>query len=280
MEQIAIWIRNFFSNRSQCVILDNKQSSPTFWSPTRHSIGPLVARLVVPVMFINDIPLNVQSKIKLYANDIILYCDIRSIVYWYAFQNDLDILTQWSYKWQMMFNPKKCEFLRITNKTNIVSCTYYISNHLIKEVTHAKYLRVIIDQNLSWNEHIKQISSKGTKVNAFLHRNLYHCPVNTKLNCYKAMVRPVLEYASPVWDPHTTININLLESVQRSAARLCYKDYSSFSSVTTMLQNLNLPMLKSRRDQAKLQMMYKISKNLVNVPNDCLTPIPWVILTN
>ena len=54
------------------------------------------------------------------------------------------------------------------------------------------------------------------------------------------MVRTVLEYASPVWDPHIAININLLESTQRSAARLCYKDHGSFSSVTTMLENLNL----------------------------------------
>ena len=67
-----------------------------------------------------------------------------------------------------MFNPKKCEFLRISNNNNIVPNTYYINNHLIKEVTHAKFLGMIIDQNLSWNECIKQISSKA---NAFLHRN-------------------------------------------------------------------------------------------------------------
>ena len=87
------------------------------------------------------------------------------------------------------------------------------------------------------------------------------------------MVRPVIEYASPVWDPHTSTNTNLLEAVQRSAARLCYKDYSSFSSVSLMLENLNLPTLKSRRNRTKLQMMYKIT-NLVCIPNDCLIPIP------
>ena len=40
-----------------------------------------------------------------------------------------------------------------------------------------------------------------------------------------------------------------------------------------MLENLNLPTLKSRRNRAKLQMMYKISNNLVCVLNDCLIPI-------
>ena len=118
------------------------------------------------------------------------------------------------------------------------------------------------------------MASKANKVNSFLHRNLYHCPVSTKLNCYKAMVRPIVEYASPVWDPHTSTNINLLEAVQRSAARLCYRDYSSFSSVSLMLENLNLPTLKNRRNRAKLQMMYKITNNLVCTPNDCLIPVP------
>ena len=37
------------------------------------------------------------------------------------------------------------------------------------------------------------------------------------------MVRPILEYASSVWDPHTTANIQKLESVQRRAARFCLK---------------------------------------------------------
>ena len=122
----------------------------------------------------------------------------------YVLQRDLDLLTQWSHKWQMIFNPKKCEFLRLSNNKNIIPNIYYVDNHSIKEV---KYLRVIFDQTLSWNEHIKQIASKATKVNAFLHHNLYHCPVNIKLNCYIAMVRPVIEYASPVRDPHTSTQI-------------------------------------------------------------------------
>ena len=44
------------------------------------------------------------------------------------------------------------------------------------------------------------------------------------------MARPILEYASTVWDPHTNVNINKLESVQRHAARFCLGDYSRYSS--------------------------------------------------
>ena len=174
----------------------------------------------------------------------------------------------------MTFNPIKCEFLRITNKINIIPFTYHIDNSTIREVTHAKYLGIVIDQHLNWNEHTKQAASKATRINAFLHRNLYQCPPTIKCNMYKAMVRPIMEYASSVWDPHTCVNINQLEAVQRSATRMCYKDFSRFSSVSTMLTDLNLPTLQSRRKKLKLQMLYKIIHRLADIPDDCLTPVP------
>ena len=88
------------------------------------------------------------------------------------------------------------------------------------------------------------------------------------------MVHPILEYVSTVWDPHTSVNINRLEAVQRSAARMCFKDFSRFSSVTTMLTDLELPTLQSRRIKSKLMMIYKIIHNLADIPSDYLTPVP------
>ena len=77
------------------------------------------------------------------------------------------------------------------------------------------------------------------------------------------MVCPILEYSSTVWDPHTSANINRLESVQKSAARFCYSTYSRFSSVSAMQNCLSLPTLH----------MYKIIHQLVAIPDNCLNPI-------
>ena len=87
-------------------------------------------------------------------------------------------------------------------------------------------------------------------------------------------------YSSTVWDPqsHTSININCLESVQRHAARICFRNYSRYSSVTSMLSELNLPTLQDR-SRAKLQMMYKIIQHLVAIPVDCLNPAPSCLQT-
>ena len=162
--------------------------------------------------------------------------------------------------------------MRITNKKNFINHTYYIENTPINEVTCTKYLGVSIDHKMSWNEHIQRITSKADQVNAFLHCNLRHCPSSIKCNCYKSMVRPIVEYASNVWDPHTISNINRVESVQRAAARICFNDFSTYLSVTTMLTSLDLPTLKSRRTRAKLIMMYKIINGIMYIPTNYFTP--------
>ena len=86
------------------------------------------------------------------------------------------------------------------------------------------------------------------------------------------MVRPIIEYASTVWAPHTLTNINQLESIQRRAARFCFNDYSTFSSVTRMISSLNLPTLEQRRNKAKLITMYKILNGNLEVPTDDFLP--------
>jgi len=131
-------------------------------------------------------------------------------------QEDLNLLYKWSVLWLMDFNPFKCEFLWITNKKNPIVYQYYIDNSIIKQATHSKYLGVTIDERLTWNEHILTIANKARHVN--LRRNVYQCSPYVKCNLYESMVRPIIEYASPIWDPHSALSINRLVSIQHSAA--------------------------------------------------------------
>ena len=80
------------------------------------------------------------------------------------------------------------------------------------------------------------------------------------------MVRPILEYGSSVWDPHTQANIKKLEMVNRRAARFVSKDYRRTSSVTSMLNKLQWQTLQERRAQAKVVLLYRIVHQLVAIP--------------
>ena len=71
-------------------------------------------------------------------------------------------------------------------------------------------------------------------------------------------MRPILEYASTVWSPYVRTDIAKLEMVQRKAARFVFNKFSVYSSVTSMLPQLNWQSLEVRRTNAIITMYYKV----------------------
>ena len=260
---LLTWIECFLTNRQQQVIVNGETSSPSLVTS-----GVPQGTVLAPLLFlcyINDITKNINSTIKLYADDVLIYTTINSESDCKNLQKDLDTLQAWASTWQMCFNPTKCEFLRVTNKKNITKFQYSIQNDTIQEVNQAKYLGVTITNNLSWSEHIKIITNKANSMIGFLRRNFHHCPIQTKSALYLSLVRPILEYAVTVWAPYHHSDNSQLEAVQRRAARFVMNCYDCFHSVSNMIQNLNWPTLAKRRDQFKSIMMYKIIHNIVHI---------------
>ena len=94
-------------------------------------------------------------------------------------------------------------------------------------------------------------------------------PVPKKLKGQnKCHVRPVLEHSATAWAPHTQRNINKFESVSLTSSRkICYgKPLHLYNSVTTMLSNLKWDTLQYKRNILKLEMLFKIIHNLVELP--------------
>ena len=94
----------------------------------------------------------------------------------------------------------------------------------------------------------------------FLKRNLSSCPPLVKERCYKSLVRPIMEYASCVWDPHTKRNIQKLEIVQICEGRLQH------NHATAMLADLKWNTLQQRRLQSKTVMLYRVVHQMVSIP--------------
>jgi hypothetical protein len=134
-------------------------------------------------------------------------------------------------------------------------------------VDNAKYLGFIISKNLSWNNHVNNITKKSNSTLDFLRRNIRKCPQRAKTQAYNTFVRPSLEYAPTVWDPHTPANINKVESIQCRAPRFVTNNYDPRASVTTLLHDLNWPTIQHRRQLAKLIMMYRITYHLIEIPS-------------
>ena len=77
--------------------------------------------------------------------------------------------------------------------------------HVLETRTQSTYLGITSNNILSWSSHINNIVIRATKTLNFLRHNLYtinKCSREVKASAYIPVVRPLMEYASIVWDPY------------------------------------------------------------------------------
>ena len=166
----------------------------------------------------------------------------------------------------MQFNAEKCYVMHITNKRNPLLTPYHFCGQVLETTKAHPYLGVTLTTELKWSTHIDKVTAKAKQTLGVIKRNLWSCPTKVKSLAYTSLVRPHLEYAATVWDPHTKKDKEKLERVQNQAARFCMNDYDRNTSVTKLKGQLQWNLLEERRKKARLCMMYKMNNKLVDVP--------------
>ena len=269
--KILLWITNFLNNRKQRVVVDGSFSNEADVEsgvPQGTVLGPLLF-----LLHINDLPSCVNSKVRLFADDCLLYREIKNNQDQIDMQRDLDALMDWGSTWGMKFNAKKCNIMRVSRSLKPLQHFYSLGNEILQEVSDAKYLGIQIDNKLDWNKHISTVAARGQSKLAFLNRNLKGCPKKLRDTTYISLIRPALEYSCSVWHPHKKSNKDKIEKVQRRAARFVSNNFRRKASVSEMLHELGWQSLDGRRQDQRLVLFFKIINGLASVESeDILTP--------
>lgn len=258
------WIESFLIGRTQRVVLDGDTSSELPVSsgvPQGSVLGPILF-----LLYINDLPDNIHSNVRLFADDTAVYLAVQGQQDSVTLQNDLNKLQDWEKAWDMEFNPSKCQVLHISRSQNPIKNTYTMHGIALESIDHARYLGVDISSNLNFNHHVNRITANASKSLGFLKRNIQTKNPGIREAAYTTTVRPQVEYGSTVWCPYTQKDIDKVESVQRRAIRWILSSYSTYQSVTDLQTRLGLRTLEQRRVDAKVIMMYKIMHGLVAIP--------------
>ena len=117
--------------------------------------------------------------------------------------------------------------------------------------TICKYLGVNFSPDLTWSYHINTICKKTRKLIRLLYRNFYQFSnPSTLLKLYKSLIRPHMDYACAIWDPHLEKDIKLIVDVQKFALRVCSKSWNS--NYESLLSYCHVPTLTNRRKVLKL----------------------------
>ena len=119
----------------------------------------------------------------------------------------------------------------------------------------------------SWQKHVDITTRKAKRTLGFIRRNLGDCSKQVKVTAYTTMIRPTLEYSSPVWEPKPLPLRLKLEQFQQKAARFVHSAYTNRTPgcVTKMVQDLGWESLERRRYISWLMMICKIQHQIVEV---------------
>ena len=253
-DPLLSWIRSFVSGRKQRVVVGGEASD---WSdvisgvPQGSVFGPTLF-----LLYINDMPSTANTSISLFADDTKLYCPCKDHD---LLQADLDMLCNWSSKWQLLFNTDKCKVVHIGRTNQQLSYTMLDNQnerHRLMSSVIEKDLGIFVDNKLSFDQHIQSIVKKANSLVGLIRRSFTYLDERAFCTIFKAIVRPLLEYCNSIWYPSLAYHIDEIEHVQRRATKLVPS--LSLLPYHERLTRLKLPSLQYRRLRGDMIETYKL----------------------
>ncbi len=164
---------------------------------------------------INNISTAINSYMRLFTDDSLMYHEIKSPADHLTLQDDIKKLHEWAERWQMNFNVTKCAVMSLSTQ-KLLQHDYIMNAQLIPRVQKHNYLGITISSCLTWKDQCTKVGNNA------------------------GQTPPPLEYVTCTWSPHTQNDKQCLENlnIQQAAARFVCSDYGKRSSVTQMIDQL------------------------------------------
>ena len=168
--------------------------------PQGSVLGPLLF-----LIYINDLPDNIQSTCKSFADDASLFSHVfdkynsQSVL-----NNDLQVVSNCSFQWKMQFNPdpnkqaQEAYFSKKLNNENSLPVAF--NNAKVATCSTQKHLGLLLDKRLRFNEHIQSKINKCYKMIKVIKRLSVNLPRDALRRTYKSFIRPHLDYGDIIYD--------------------------------------------------------------------------------
>lgn len=242
-EKAIGWFRSYLSDRKQVTRVNGEFSSPI---DVNHGLpqGSKLSNLLF-ILFINDITYNAPGvNVNLYADDALLFITSDDIDHASCEMNNaLDVISDWLRFNRMALNVKKCNAMLINNDDNDIDIK--IDGEIIENVESVKYLGVMIDRGLKFDNHVEMIKKKINKRVGLLGRLNNKMTHESKIIYLKSLILPLYDNCSSIL---MMVDEGMIIQIQRcvnKALRLILKA-DRMSSVEEMIKKLNISSVRDR----------------------------------
>jgi len=197
--------KNYFSQRKATMETNNIkiERAVNMGCPQGSCLGPGMWNIFYNSLL--DVKFRSGTTIIAYADDLILLTRGKTVSETENIANtELTKISKWARDNKVSFNDKNSKVMLMTRRKRKerVDLEVYLNNKLLRQVKTMKYLGIIIDNKLTFREHITHMTEKCRKMifalskSAKLNWGLSHKALKT---LYIGGIQPLLLYGAPVW---------------------------------------------------------------------------------
>lgn len=212
------------------------------------------------LLYVNDIVENINTNIRLFADDTSLFTIIENVDSIRILNEDIYNIAKWSDNWCIILNPSKTSSMTFTRKRESNWPDININNITLNDEKYHTHLGITFSSDASWDEHVRRTYEKAAFRLNILRMLKYDLDRKSLLRFYTSFIRPTLEYGDVIWDNISQQNIQLLESIQLDACRVI-TGLRKGTSHDILYKELGLCPLAERRKHHKLINFFKILNN-------------------
>ncbi len=196
------WFSSFLTNREQCVAVNGSVSS---WQCTKSGIpqGTVLGPTLF-LIYINDLPDLLTEGCSIFADDTTIYSIGSSPTSTCSrLSADLMSASKWAKSWGMLFSAEKSAHLQICTRpsgaSNANSCHVKMEENVLHKASNHRHLGLIINQQLTWVDHINSVYVATAKKVGMLNRLRLYLDKGCLCRIFKGVIRPRMEYACALW---------------------------------------------------------------------------------
>lgn len=251
--------RSYLHNRRQYVAYNNSTSNMV-----DISIGVPQGSILGPILFtiyMNDF-VNSSSTFDfiLYADDTTLYTDVKKVN-----EQSINVELQKIVKWlnvnKLSINAKKTKMMLFHISKKPKSPQVKLNGVVVEDVSHFKFLGIMIANNLSWTAHLMYLANKLAKATFILNKLKNFLPINILKILYFSLFHCHLNYGIIIWG-HVLNDTDLISKRQKRVIRIISNSpYNAHTSA--IFKHLNITKVADQYLCAKYTFLYKLDNNML-----------------